>query len=275
MMPCLAIDVGNTSTTLGVVSDAGVLASGHVQGGIDDLDAVMACIRRMQRKAAFAGSVLGSVVPSVNRRWEKLLHQLTGSEPVILTHTTRLAVGIDYPKPASIGADRLANACGAVTQYGAPVLVADFGTALTFDVVSADSKYIGGVIAPGLPLMTDYLAERTELLPLISPKGRCSAIGRSTEGAMRIGARIGYRGIVREITQYLAASMDQQPTLCATGGFAGWVLDGSGLDYVIDPDLTLKGLGVVYRLQQQHATTKKATIASKQQLETDIQMRLP
>ncbi len=249
-MQCLAIDVGNTSTTLGVVSESGVLATGHVQGGIDDLDAVMVCLRRMQRKSAFAGSVLGSVVPSVNRRWEKLLRQVTGVDPVILTHKSRLAVGIDYPKPGSIGADRLANACGAVVQYGAPVLVADFGTALTFDVVSGEANYVGGVIAPGLPLMTDYLAERTELLPLVSPKGRCAAIGRSTEGAMRIGARIGYRGIVREITEYLTASMDQPPSLCATGGFASWVLEGSGLDYVIDPDLTLKGLGVVFRLNQ-------------------------
>lgn len=241
-MRCLAVDVGNTSTTLGVVSEGRVLATGHVPGGIDDLDAVQSAIRQLRRRATFAGAVLGSVVPTANRRWLKLLRQETGTEPVLVTHTSRLSVGIDYPHPETIGADRLANACAAFTQFGAPVLVADFGTALTFDVVSDDGRYTGGVIAPGLPLMTDYLAERTELLPCISPKGKCTPVGRSTEGAMRIGARIGYRGMVREITAYLSAGLASQPALCATGGFASWVLEGAGLDYVIDPGLTLKGL---------------------------------
>ena len=249
MSRCLAIDVGNTSTTLGVVSGAQVLAHGHVAGGIDAIDAVLRYVKRFQRNHPFDGAVMASVVPAVNRRWEKCIKGQTGYAPLLLTHTTRLAVGIDYPHPETIGADRLANACAAATQYGTPAIVADFGTALTFDVVNAAGKYVGGVIAPGLPLMTDYLAERTALLPLVSPRGRCGRVGRSTEGAMRIGARIGYRGMIREITSYLREQSGMEGAVCvATGGFAGWVLANAGMDYHEDSELTLKGLGIVYDL---------------------------
>lgn len=249
MSRCLAIDVGNTSTTLGVVDGLHVLARGHVHGGIDAIDEVLRLVNRFQSKHPFEGAVLASVVPSLNRRWEKFVGGHTGSAPLLLTHTVKLAVGIDYPHPESIGADRLANSCAAVRQYGAPVIVADFGTALTFDVVGVSGKYRGGVIAPGLPLMTDYLAERTALLPLISPKGRCERVGRSTAGAMRIGARIGYRGMIREITAYLREQPGMEKAVCcATGGFADWVLKDGGMDYKVDPDLTLKGLGVVFDL---------------------------
>ncbi len=248
-MNCLAIDVGNTSTTMARVHAGQASAVQAVRSGIEDLSAVERALRTILKAGKPDGAALSSVVPSVNQRWCKLVRRLLGSDPLIITHDLRLSVRIDYPRPETIGADRLANACGAVFKYGAPVIVADFGTALTFDVINADNAYIGGVIAPGLPLMTDYLADRTALLPLINPKGRCEAVGRSTEGAMRIGARIGYRGMVREITAHLQTGMKcKTPTLCATGGFAGWVLKGSGMPYTVDPDLTLTGIGVIYDL---------------------------
>lgn len=248
-MKCLAIDVGNTSTTLALVEDGLASAVHAVRGGIEDLAAVERALAAILKTAQPDGAALSSVVPAVNRRWCKLIKRFMGSEPLVIDHSVRLSVRVDYPRPETIGADRLANACGAVCKYGAPVIVADFGTALTFDVIDRDNAYIGGVIAPGLPLMTDYLADRTALLPLISPRGRCERVGRSTEGAMRIGARIGYRGMVREITAHLMQSPPtREAALCATGGFADWVLKGSGLAYRIDPDLTLSGIGVIHAL---------------------------
>jgi type III pantothenate kinase len=143
----------------------------------------------------------------------------------------------------------LANASAAEARYGAPVIVADFGTALTFDVVSAEGAYVGGAIAPGLPLMVDYLAEKTALLPRIRLTGRCAGVGRSTPGAMRIGARIGYRGIVREIVGYLTDSMGgKKPRLCATGGYARWALAGLDLPFEFDRNLTFHGLIRIYGL---------------------------
>jgi type III pantothenate kinase len=248
-MRCLAVDVGNTSTTLGIVSPGRVLHVEHVGGGISDHDSVEAALARILKQRRVDGAILGSVVPDDNRRWIKVLRKHVGRPPVVVSHMSKLSVSIDYPKPASIGADRLANACGAVARHGAPVIVADFGTALTFDVVAQSGAYIGGVIAPGLPLMTEYLADRTALLPLIRLKGRCGRVGRSTEGAMRIGAHIGYRGMIREIVNHLVEGLDSdRVALCATGGFAKWVLSGADMPFSVEPNLTLRGLGQIFEL---------------------------
>jgi type III pantothenate kinase len=153
---------------------------------------------------------------------------------------------IDYPKPETIGADRLADAAGAVSRYGAPVLVMDFGTALTAAVVTKDRVWRGGVIAPGFPLMRDYLFERTAKLPRMRiGSGKAPRIGRSTEEAMRFGALVGYRGMVREIVSELRRNFKCDFKLVATGGFAKWVLKDLDLPFVIDPTLTLYGAGLV------------------------------
>jgi type III pantothenate kinase len=248
-MQCLAVDVGNTSTTIGVVSGRRVRHVAHIKGGIRDITTVNATLDRILGKCSVAGAIIASVVPADNRLWIKCLQSHIGKAPITVSHRSILGVAVDYPKPKSIGADRLANACGAVALYGAPAIVADFGTALTFDVISENSAYIGGVIAPGLPLMTEYLADRTALLPFISLKGSCGTVGRSTEGAMRIGAHIGYRGMVREIVNHLLEGRDSKSVhLCATGGFASWVLKDADMDFRIEPNLTLIGLGEIFKL---------------------------
>ena len=162
---------------------------------------------------------------------------------------------LDYPHPETIGADRLADAAGAVSRYGAPVLVMDFGTALTAAVVTKDRVWRGGVIAPGFPLMRDYLFERTAKLPRMkipafakatAGRGRgIPKIGRSTEEAMWFGALVGYRGMVREIVAELRKNFKCDFKLVATGGFAKWVLRDLDLPFVIDPTLTLYGAGLV------------------------------
>ena len=153
---------------------------------------------------------------------------------------------LDYPKPETIGADRLADAAGAVSRYGAPVLVMDFGTALTAAVVTKDRVWRGGVIAPGFPLMRDYLFERTAKLPRMKiGSGKAPKIGRSTEEAMRFGALVGYRGMVREIVAELRKNFKCDFKLVATGGFAKWVLRDLDLSFTVDPTLTLYGAGLI------------------------------
>ena len=140
-----------------------------------------------------------------------------------MSHKIALGVGIDYPRPETIGADRLANATAATALYGSPAVVVDFGTAVTFDVISADRKYIGGVIAPGLNAMTDYLHKRTALLPRVTLREPRCAVGRSTAEAMRSGAVYGYRGLVAEILRQVVkeiASTRKVHYLIATGGDA-------------------------------------------------------
>lgn len=162
----------------------------------------------------------------------------------------KLGVGIDYPKPASIGADRLANAAGAVAFYGAPTVVVDFGTAVTFDVISADRKYVGGVIAPGLEAMTHYLYQRTALLPKIKPAEPPSAIGKSTRGAMLAGAVHGYRGLIRQILAEIARELrtSRRMKVIATGGYAELIAAKLPEIDLVHPHLTLEGLRVIATL---------------------------
>ena len=127
---------------------------------------------------------------------------------------------IDYPLPSQIGADRLANAAGVLSRHGAPAIVIDFGTAVTFDVISDQPAYCGGVIAPGLGAMSGYLPQKTALLPVIELEEPPSAIGKSTVHAMQAGAVFGYRGLVREIIARLRSEMAGSPRIIATGGDA-------------------------------------------------------
>lgn len=153
-----------------------------------------------------------------------------------------LGMAIDYPFPLQIGADRLANAAGVLTRHGAPAIVIDFGTAVTFDVISEQPAYCGGVIAPGLGAMSGYLPQKTALLPAIELIEPASAIGKSTIHAMQAGAVFGYRGLVREIIARIRAELAGNPKIIATGGDAALIARGVPEIDVVDPDITLDGL---------------------------------
>jgi type III pantothenate kinase len=246
------VDVGNTSTHAGWVRGRRVVRQARMPSReAGDSAAVRNLLARLAGHELPADSVLCSVVPSVNPTWTHVLQSLCGRPPLEVSHRIRLNVTIDYPEPRTIGADRLADAVAAWDRYRGPVVVADFGTALTFDVISGDGRYLGGVIAPGLPLMTDYLAERTALLPHIGLGGTFGKVGRSTREAMRIGAVVGYRGMVREILKHIKAGMGERHVrFCATGGYAALALEGLDVKAEILPDLTLHGLVLIRELNR-------------------------
>ena len=144
---------------------------------------------------------------------------------------------------------RTANAAAAAKLLGTPSVVCDFGTALTFDIIDATRGYIGGIICPGLPLMFDYLAEKTALLPHVKPVKTRAVVGRNTTQAMQIGARLGYRGMVREILQSLEKDFGvKNLPVCCTGGYAGWIFEDWDIKATVDPNITLKGLGIIGEL---------------------------
>ena len=244
----LLIDIGNTRTTVSVVRRGRIGRMIPLRGGLKSKSAVIELVRGLGGRDKLTGAGVSSVVPGVNEAWRVGIEQTLGVSPVFVDHRSKMDVAIDYPRPASIGADRLANACAALKRYGAPVIVADFGTALTFDVINSRGAYTGGVIAPGLPVMTDYLAENTALLPRIKLEGALQPVGRSTPGAMRIGAKIGYRGMVREIVSYLEQNLKGPVQLVATGGYARWALDSLDLPFRFDAALTLYGIYRIYQL---------------------------
>ena len=249
-MKLLVIDVGNTSTAVGLWSGGRVSRTAHVDGGFADAaDAARSLVGAKPDCVAYL-----SVVPRVDASWRRLAARELKLPFVPITHAMFARRGrvrglgglaLDYPRPETIGADRLADAAAAVARYGAPVIVCDFGTAFTAAAITADRVWRGGVIAPGFPLMRDYLFERTAKLPRMRLGGACPRIGRSTEAAMRFGARVGYRGMVREIVTTLSENFRTPFRLVATGGFARWALAGSGMDFTIDPTLTLYGAGLL------------------------------
>src|SRR4051812_37270838 len=193
--------------------------------------------------------VVCSVVPKKNQ----LIRAAAKRTKILwLTPRTKLGVGIDYPNPKTIGADRLANAAAVAALYGCPAIVVDFGTAVTFDIVSAQRKYIGGVIAPGLESMTNFLYQRTALLPKLSLKEPRSAVGRSTMEAMRAGAIFGYRGLVREILQRIISERfpRRKVRVIGTGGYAALIARRLPEIEKVHPNLTLEGLRIVANLNR-------------------------
>jgi type III pantothenate kinase len=193
-------------------------------------------------------AVLSSVVPS---KGEVIADFLSPAPVIRVGVKTRLGVGIDYPQPKTIGADRLANAAGAFARFGAPIVVVDFGTAVSFDIVSVAGNYVGGVIAPGLEAMTDYLHQRTALLPKISLLEPPSAIGKSTKDAMLAGAVYGYRGLVRQILQEIGKELGlKKLPVVATGGYAELIAAGLPEMRRVVPELTLDGLRIIGALNR-------------------------
>jgi len=191
--------------------------------------------------------VVSSVVPAKNG----LIKKAAGAARVLFVDAkTNLGVGVDYPAPHSIGADRLANAAAVAQLYGSPAIVVDFGTAVTFDVVSAAGDYVGGVIAPGLEAMTSFLYHRTALLPKLTLREPASAIGKTTRGAMMSGAIYGYRGLVREIIARIRAESfpKNNVRVVATGGYAQLIARQIPEIESVHPGLTLEGLRLIAKL---------------------------
>ncbi len=240
----LLIDVSNSYAKLAVASKQRVSAPVRIATGDLSSSLVAAFLRRRHVRKV----VVSSVVPEKDSAISKAAHNK--AEVLWLDWKMNLGVAIDYPRPQSIGADRLANAAAVAELYGYPAIVVDFGTAVTFDVVSERRAYVGGVIAPGLEAMTNFLYQRTALLPKLSLKEPKRAVGRSTIEAMRSGAVFGYRGLVREILVQIRAEQfsRKKVVVVATGGYARLIASQLPEIAAIHPHLTLEGLRIVANL---------------------------
>lgn len=258
-MKTLCIDVGNTSTHYGLVSGRDVLETGHFQtdpfaGGpsAQFADHVTALLEQA------SGIAFCSVVPAINQNLCDSLR--LGGKPIFhLTHRNCLGLDLTYPNPEEIGQDRIANALAAQEFYSIPAIVIDMGTAVTFDIVSHQG-YEGGIIAPGLGLMTKYLHEQTALLPELKPEDLLDvtgAIGKSTVHAMKLGVAVGYSGMIdallHRVVQELKSRDTADPVVLSTGGSVAnltknWVQKSEFVE-----DLTLMGLAVAFKRQAPHA----------------------
>ena len=204
-------------------------------------------LRQYLRRKIVERVIVCSVVPKKN----VAVKNAAGSTKILwLDASLRLGVKIDYPRPKLIGADRLANAAAVAKLYGYPAIVVDFGTAVTFDIISSCGAYIGGVIAPGLEAMTNFLYQRTALLPKLNLREPKFAVGKSTRDAMISGAIFGYRGLVCEIIERIRHEqfLHAKVKIVATGGYARLIAARVPIIHSIHPNLTLEGLRLVGKL---------------------------
>ncbi len=234
----LLIDVSNTLTKIAVSRDGKI-------GPVRKIPTPL-----LSTSSLPATKVDLAVISSVVPRASDILVTALSCPPLWVDHRVHGGVSVRYPKPATIGADRLANAAAAVSLGKLPAIVIDFGTAVTFDVIDSQGCYLGGIIAPGLPTAAQALHERTALLPLTEVKGIVSSVGKSTAEAIRIGLLLGALGLAREAVSCITKERfrGKKPLVLATGGDAELVArlatrnGGKKLIDRVDPLLTLKGL---------------------------------
>ena len=249
-MNSLCIDVGNTSTHYGLVSGQTVLSTGHFPTHNFDTAPSPEFARTVAPIIAQAERIsFCSVVPAINANLCASLAKF-GLPIFHLTHESCRGLDLIYPKPQEIGQDRIANAIAAQEFYGIPAIVIDMGTAVTFDIVSSQG-YEGGIIAPGLAVMTKYLHEQTALLPELAAEDLLNvegAIGKSTVHAMKLGVAVGFSGMIdallNKVTIELQSKGESAPVVLSTGGsIANLTKDWAHKSHFVE-NLTLMGLAV-------------------------------
>jgi type III pantothenate kinase len=251
-MSTLCIDIGNTSSHFGCVHAQGVSQRGQFPTNLLQQSANKTILEQLAPLIADCDSVaFCSVVPEANKKLKQAL--LAYNLPIFqLDHLSCRGLTLAYPTPKEIGQDRLANAIAAQANYGTPAIVIDLGTAVTFDIITSRG-YEGGLIAPGINVMTRYLHEQTALLPCLDADHLVSedhAIGKSTISAMQLGIAIGFSGMIEALLQRVLEELkgrnETPPTILSTGGSVANLTQDWEKKCQFVPDLTLIGLREAY-----------------------------
>jgi type III pantothenate kinase len=252
----LAVDVGNTQTHLGlleagrVVADWRIATVRHRTG--DEIAGLLHGLLAL-RDTKVAGAIddvgIASVVPQLTQQWAEMCAKHLALEAFVVGPGIRTGMRILIKNPVEVGADRIVNTVAAFEKYGGPCIVADYGTATTFDVVSADGDYIGGVIAPGIEVSLDALTNRAAKLVKFELAAPPHAIGKSTTEALQSGAVYGFAGEAEGIVRAIRDELGASALVVATGGLAALIARYTGVIDHVDPFLTLEGIGLVMRRQ--------------------------
>lgn len=239
-------DIGNTESVIATANPSAIHPRRRVSTPkLTDPSFAQNWLKELQDTTPNPTILVSTVVPAVRPALAALLNPIS-TQVLFLAHDTPGVIGIDYPQPSTIGADRLANATAALQRVGAPCIVVDFGTAVTFDVIDSRQNYVGGVIAPGLAAMTTYFNEKTALLPKIQLRHIDHAIGKNTEDAMLIGAVHGYAHMIRGLLQEVESELQTPNTpVILTGGHAELIAKSLNRPHTLDPNLTLEGLRLI------------------------------
>lgn len=248
----LVIDAGNTNTSLGVFDGTELLAHWRLTTArARTVDEYGVHARNLFELAgldfkAIDAIAIASVVPPLNFTLKRMAEVYFHLTPLFVDHTTDAGLTILYEPPGDVGADRIVDAVAAIEKYGAPCIVVDFGTATTFNAISKNGEYLGGVITPGITISSDALFERTAKLPRVEIKRPLKVIGSSTIDAMQSGLYHGFSGLVDGILRKMIEELGGSARVIATGGLAPLIATGSELIELVDDTLTLEGLRLVY-----------------------------
>lgn len=239
----LAIDIGNTNTKFGVYENAALVRRFNFPTLPNQTaDEIL----NPQLTQTIHAVIVSSVVPELEIAYREYAVRHFSLEPIFVDNAFNFGLKINYFPPESLGIDRLVAAFAAREKYGAPCIVCDFGTATTIDVVNAKSEFLGGIIAPGMKTMSESLFARTSQLPKIVIEKPAGVIGNSTTGAIRSGIYFGYIGLVDGIIKRMSDELGEKPPVAATGGFAHLIAETSVAIDVVDDNLLLEGLRLIY-----------------------------
>ena len=247
----LLCDVGNTTTVVGLWDGESAVYRWRISTDLErTADECRLLLRSMLAEYAgpVRGGCLSSVVPQRTESWKEALAPLIEGRLVVVGPGVRTGIALSVDNPREVGADRVANAIGAVRLLGAPVIVVDFGTATTVDLVGPDGSYRGGAIAPGLEVSADALVTHTAALRRVELSAPRSPVGRSTVEAIQSGLIYGYAGLVDGLVERILSQVDQPAPVIATGGLAPTVIAHTRLVNNVDKDLTLRGLAEIFAL---------------------------
>ena len=248
----LSIDVGNTNTVLGVHEGAGLKTHWRLTTRREQTaDEYGVLVRNLFSASAIepnaiGGVALASVVPPLTSVLVALSRHYLGHEPLVIEPGIKTGMPILYEPPSDVGADRIVNGVAAFAAFGGPVIVVDFGTATTFDVVTKKGEYLGGVICPGIGISADALFQRAARLPRVDVRNPGRVIGRSTVGSMQSGLYFGYAMMVEGLIARIRGELKEPARVVATGGLAETLAGDIPSIEAVDPVLTLTGLRLIW-----------------------------
>ncbi|HSB61326.1 MAG TPA: type III pantothenate kinase [Vicinamibacteria bacterium] len=248
----LTIDVGNTNTVLGVFEGGRLRVHWRLTTRREQTaDEYGILVRNLFAASGIApegieGVALSSVVPPLTPVLVTLARQYLSLEAMVVEPGVRTGMPILYEPPGDVGADRIVNGVAAFSAYGGPVIVVDFGTATTFDVVTRKGEYVGGVICPGIGISADALFQRAARLPRVDVRHPGRVIGRSTVGSIQSGIYFGYAAMVEGLIARIRAELGEPARVVATGGLAETLAGDIPSIEAVDPVLTLTGLRLIW-----------------------------
>jgi len=248
----LVVDVGNTNIVLGIYEGKKLAhhwrLSTNRSSTVDEYGVLITNLFQLAGVSAdrIDGVILSCVVPPIMNTLERLFKKYVGKEALVVGPGIKTGLNIRYENPREVGADRIVNAVAGIEQYGAPLVVVDFGTATTFDYIDGAGSYLGGSIVPGIGISSEALYQRASKLPRIELSKPKTVIGRNTVAAMQSGIIFGYAGQVDGIVRRIAKEFGVKPRVIATGGLAELIAEESETIELVDPLLTLEGLRIVY-----------------------------